>query len=99
MTKGLGLGLDSGAIFDEILEQEILHLKEKGIVLFYTDGVTEARNEFGEEYGEERLYQLIQNCNNKSAEEIKDILLNAVVDFCGKTSLHDDLTFIILKSI
>ena len=99
MTKGLGLGLDSGAIFDEILEQEILHLKEKGIVLFYTDGVTEARNEFGEEYGEERLYQLIQNCNNKSAEEIKDILLNAVVDFCGKTSLHDDLTFIILKSM
>ncbi|MEJ2049519.1 MAG: SpoIIE family protein phosphatase [Calditrichota bacterium] len=99
MTKGLGLGLDSGAIFDEILEQEILHLKEKGIVLFYTDGVTEARNESGEEYGEERLYQLIQDCKNKSAEEIKDILLNAVVDFCGKTSLHDDLTFIILKSI
>ena len=99
MTKGLGLGLDSGTIFDKILEEEILHIKDNGIVLLYTDGVTEARNETGDEFGEDRLHQLIQGCKNKSAEEIKDNLLNAVVDFCGKTSLHDDLTFIVLKGV
>lgn len=98
MTKGLGLGLDPGQIFDSILEQQTINLDEDATVLFYTDGVTEARNEHGEEFGEDRLMNLVGTCKAKSAEEMKDKLLNTVTEFCGKTPLHDDLTFVILKS-
>ena len=52
----------------------------------------------GMEFGEERLMGLVKECYNFSAEEIKDKLLNSVVEFCGSTPLHDDLTFVILKN-
>jgi serine phosphatase RsbU (regulator of sigma subunit) len=98
LTKGIGLGLDAGKKFEENLEQHTISLKGSGTLVFYTDGVIEARNKEGMEFGEERLISLIKDCQDISAKEIKETLLNSVVDFCGETPLHDDLTFVILKN-
>lgn len=98
VTKGIGIGLDPGQKFNRILEEYTLSLNGSGTVILYTDGVTEARNGDGLEYGEERLLDLMQQCKENSAEQIKDKLLDSVSNFCGKTPLHDDLTFIILRN-
>jgi sigma-B regulation protein RsbU (phosphoserine phosphatase) len=98
LTKGIGLGLDSGDKFNDILEEKSVHLKGNGTIILYTDGVTEARNGDGLEFGEERLTLLLKSCRAKTAMEIKENLLSSVLDFCGKTQLHDDLTFVILKN-
>ncbi len=98
LTPGIGIGLDPGDKFNSILEEYSIPMKGQGTVIFYTDGLTEARNGEGVEFGEERLAGLIKECSNSSAEEIKDKLLNTVVEFCGLTPLHDDLTFVILKN-
>lgn len=98
VTKGIGMGLDAGKKFEDNLELHTLSLKGAGTVVFYTDGVIEARNKEGMEYGEDRLISLVKDCQDISAKEIKETLLNSVVDFCGETPLHDDLTFVILKN-
>lgn len=98
ISKGIGIGLDSGSKFDKILEECSVSLKECGTVIFYTDGITEARNKDGIEFGEERLIELFNKCKNKSASEIKDKIVNTVIEFCGETPLHDDLTLVILKN-
>jgi serine phosphatase RsbU (regulator of sigma subunit) len=97
-TKGIGLGLDPGTKFNHLLEEYTLELNGQGTIILYTDGVIEARNHQGHEYGEDRLIQLMKECKGDTAEQIKERLANSVVDFCGNTPLHDDLTFIILKN-
>ena len=96
--KGIGLGLDSGNKFNSILEETSIQMKGKGTIVLYTDGVIEARNQEGHEYGEERLMELMKECKNSSAKELKEKIIESVTGFCDQTPLHDDLTFIVLKS-
>lgn len=98
LTKGIGLGLDPGTKFNLILEEHTIKLARNGTVLLYTDGVTEARNEDGIEFGEDRLTSLVKACKAETAKQIKEYLLNSVSDFCGNAQLHDDLTFVILRN-
>ena len=68
-------------------------------ILLYTDGVTEAENSLGQQFGEERLNSLLC-CNKGSAiETIPDILLKEVRQFTGKTELGDDFTVIGLRKL
>ena len=97
MSAGIGIGLDSGDTFNRILEEKTVRLIPGASVVLYTDGVTEARNAKGEEFSEERLQALLQGCVGKSAEETKEQLIQSIIDFCGETPLHDDLTFIVLR--
>jgi sigma-B regulation protein RsbU (phosphoserine phosphatase) len=61
--------------------------------LLYTDGLIEATNAGGEEFGYERLINLLQVSGAKSAEETADLILNTVNDW--SFSQNDDLTFIV----
>ncbi len=56
--SGLGIGLDKGPIFNKVTQKETLSLSTGDVLLFYTDGLTEARNAAGEEFNEEGLKQL-----------------------------------------
>jgi sigma-B regulation protein RsbU (phosphoserine phosphatase) len=64
-------------------------------VVFYTDGITEARNPAGEEYGEERLLAVALDVRTQSAESIKTALLDDVNAFTGG-QFEDDATLIVV---
>jgi serine phosphatase RsbU (regulator of sigma subunit) len=66
-------------------------------LIFFTDGLTEARNEVGEEFTDERLLSILSEFKPKSAIEVKEQINKSVEEFCQSSSLHDDLTFVILK--
>jgi len=66
------------------------------ILVFYTDGLTESRNENNEEYSLERLKSLLTTNQSKSAEEFLAVLKKEVKEFSKGTS-HDDMTIIVLK--
>lgn len=78
-------------------EQETIQLRAGDLLIAYTDGVTEALNAFGDEFGEERLLDALQDAANLSAEETRDFIVKRVAEWCGSAPQHDDLTFIILK--
>ena len=94
---GLAIGLDSGKKFNQIIKLEYVKLSSGDNLLLFTDGVTEARNNSGEEYGEERLSKVIYKSKKLSVFEIKENILDDIMNFVGNYPLHDDLTFIVIK--
>jgi sigma-B regulation protein RsbU (phosphoserine phosphatase) len=67
------------------------------ILVLYTDGVTEAENSPGEEFGTERLSTLIRQGHLLSADRLMDVILESVTDFCRDTGFNDDLTILVVK--
>ena len=64
-------------------------------VLLFTDGVTEARDADGTEFGEARLIQLMEDHRDTSADELQRKIMSVVGDFC-EGNFHDDATMIVV---
>ena len=69
------------------------------VLVFYTDGITEAMNEQKEEYGEERLLDVCKMSKDKSVTEMQNEILVSVDEFIGSCQAHDDQTMIIVKCL
>ncbi|MCR4578873.1 MAG: SpoIIE family protein phosphatase [Treponema sp.] len=67
------------------------------ILVCFTDGLTEATNSDSEDFGKQRLIDILKENNSKSAEEIKESIMTAYKEFVGKQKPFDDLTIIVLK--
>jgi sigma-B regulation protein RsbU (phosphoserine phosphatase) len=78
-------------------EQHELELQSGDALIFYTDGVTEAMNQYSEEFGLERLLAVIGAASSTSAENIRNIIYEAVLQFAGDTPQADDLTLVVVK--
>ena len=89
-TPGVALGLRRKSTF----EQSELTLGEGDRLVLYTDGITEARNPEGDDFGEERLFETICATGDRSASEIVEDVLEAVHRFAAGTIQHDDITLI-----
>lgn len=74
-------------------------LQPGDIMVFYTDGLTEAENPQAEPYGEARLSAVVAECAAQSASEIRDSILHAVSDFCAGQPPFDDLTMLVVKYV
>jgi len=93
----LGLKIDDGERFEALLEEVTQPLRAGDVVLLFTDGVTEAMNEAGETFGEERLAALIEEHGDLPFEELRERILREIRAFVGGAGLHDDLTLVLLK--
>jgi phosphoserine phosphatase RsbU/P len=66
------------------------------MLVFYTDGVTEAENRLGEEFGMQRLSETVLRGASLSAEDLMSNIYNAAADFCGD-EFNDDVTILVVK--
>ncbi|MGA7306121.1 MAG: PP2C family protein-serine/threonine phosphatase [Rhodothermales bacterium] len=67
------------------------------VIVAYSDGISEARNEEGRFFGEERLRRLIGRLHNRSAADVGAAILESVDDFIGDARPSDDLSLVILR--
>jgi sigma-B regulation protein RsbU (phosphoserine phosphatase) len=67
------------------------------ILVLYTDGITEAENPQGEEFGMERLSGLIQRSYMLSADGLMNNILETATDFCRDVGFNDDVTILVVK--
>ncbi len=81
---------------EEICELACEELLPGDVLVFYTDGVTEAENRLGEEFGIERLSETVLRGSSLSAEDLMTSLYNAAADFCGD-HFGDDVTILVVK--
>jgi serine phosphatase RsbU (regulator of sigma subunit) len=95
---GIGVGLEKGTIFEESLVEETIQCSVGDIFVFYTDGLSEARNQNGDEFGDERLCTIIKNNAKKPVSELKTIILDSILDFLNGQNLLDDLTLLLVKT-
>jgi sigma-B regulation protein RsbU (phosphoserine phosphatase) len=86
-----------GAVEGITYHEEKVQL-EKGDALFmFTDGVTEALNTNLEEFGEQRLFQTLQQADGKSCQEVIDTVTGKVKAFVEEAEQSDDITMLVLK--
>ncbi|HTR80302.1 MAG TPA: PP2C family protein-serine/threonine phosphatase [Bacteroidota bacterium] len=77
--------------------QHRLELQSGDVFLVYSDGLTEARNEWGEFFGTERMMRRLPSLRERSAEEIGKALLGEIDFFVKDAPPNDDLSLVILK--
>jgi phosphoserine phosphatase RsbU/P len=82
---------------EEICELASADLSAGDVLVFYTDGVTEAENRLGEEFGMERLSAIVRNGSSLSAEELTINIFNSAANFCGDVGFYDDVTIVVVK--
>ena len=85
-----------GLSAEEICELVSADLSPGDVVVFYTDGVTEAGNGDGEEFGMDRLSAAVRSGSSLSAEDLMSSIYNAAADFCGD-DFNDDVTILVVK--
>ncbi|KPJ66281.1 hypothetical protein AMJ44_08605 [candidate division WOR-1 bacterium DG_54_3] len=90
-------GMTLGTFENSEYEVRPLSLSSGDIIVLYTDGVTEAKNEKEEEFGTKRLKQVINDSHRLSAAQIQENIYKAVKDFAGNLPQADDLTMIVIK--
>jgi serine phosphatase RsbU (regulator of sigma subunit) len=94
---GLGLGLDPGPRFEDILEEVDAPLVSGDVFVFFTDGLSEAMNDKAELFGERRLRDVIERSEALGTEQMKDAILAGIRAFVGDAAPHDDMTLVVLK--
>jgi sigma-B regulation protein RsbU (phosphoserine phosphatase) len=82
---------------DEICELASADLTAGDVLVFYTDGVTEAENGLGQEFGMERLSAAVLRGSLLPAEDLMANIYNSAADFCGDVGFHDDVTIVVVK--
>ncbi len=97
LTELTQRGIILGA-FDEItLQDDRLDLNSGDVLVLYTDGVTDALNADGEEFGEQRLFDVVRASAGASSQEILWAITGAVAGFIGETEQADDVTCVVIK--
>lgn len=96
--NGMALGLSSGNLFENSLEEFEIETKKDDVIIFYSDGLTETMNLNRNEFGVDKVKEVLILNSHKSAEAIKNDILSEVSKFRGYAEVHDDLTMIVLKA-
>ena len=93
----MGLGLDAGDRFEQVLEEAEEPLHSGDVFVFFTDGLSEAMNERAELFGERRLRDLIERSEALGSDQLKEAILAEIRAFVGEAAPHDDMTLVVLK--
>lgn len=88
-----------GMFRDAHYHQHFIRVEEGSVLVLYTDGITEAANSDGEEFGRDRLAKRVLEGIDLSATEMIEFIRNGVAEFTSRESLDDDGTVFIIKAL
>ncbi len=94
-SNGMVVGAFSFSTYDE----SCLTMHPGDLLVCYTDGITEPENAYGEEFGEERLIDLVKKHVHRDDSEIVHIVLDAVRSWTGSPELFDDMTLLLAREV
>src|SRR5437870_2577561 len=92
-------GVPLGMFRDSRYYEYFATIEPGQMLVLYTDGVTEAMNPSGEEYGGQRLVAAALQGRHLSARELIDFIHRDVIDWTDGRGAHDDVTFFIVKAL
>ena len=94
---GLALGLGNPDLFLQRMEEGVTHLLPGSTLLIYSDGITEAHNTSGEQFGEQRLLSTFQQVAHLRSRPMVERLIEDMRAHTQTDINEDDLTLVILK--
>ena len=95
--KGVALGMVRNKTYSSFIQSNLFQYKPGDIMVLYTDGVTEAKDGKGEEFGYDRLVDVVNDANGMMPSEIQNHLINKLYEFSGTSNIDDDYTTMIVK--
>jgi serine phosphatase RsbU (regulator of sigma subunit) len=95
--SGLGLGLSSKEYFEQTLEEFSIDLFRNDTIVLYTDGVTDAKNEQMEDFGDKYFLNVLQDNASLSAQELSNKIIREITVFSSQHNQYDDITLVIFK--
>ena len=96
-TPGMVVGIDSGDVFDRLTTDVPVPLERNDCILLYTDGITEALDNEGNEFGLERTIASVQSSAKEGAQAMVTRLIDDLRNFVGSTPQNDDITMIAIR--
>lgn len=88
-----------GPIPDATYQRGVIRIEPRNILIMYTDGLIESKNNEGKEFGLERMIALARKHSRASSEKIAKIILNAEKEWRGENPQEDDITIVVVKRI
>jgi len=82
---------------EEICDLASADLIAGDVLVFYTDGVTEAQNQLGEEFGTDRLSAVVRRGASRSPEGLMMDIFRTAANFCSDVGFNDDVTILVVK--
>jgi serine phosphatase RsbU (regulator of sigma subunit) len=96
VTRLTRTGIPLGIYRDQVWESRSIQVSDQDVLVMFTDGITEAQNESGEFYGDERLIALVQSQRKNGAGAIKEAILKDLESFIGRAQQSDDFTLLVV---
>jgi sigma-B regulation protein RsbU (phosphoserine phosphatase) len=94
---GMALGIDSGDVFDRITRDFSVTMEQDDCLILYTDGVTEALDSNGFEFGMKQMILSIQASASEGASGVVKRLTDDLRNFIGTYPQNDDITLIVIR--
>jgi sigma-B regulation protein RsbU (phosphoserine phosphatase) len=94
---GMAVGIDGGTVFNRVSNDHTLELAPDDCLILYTDGLTEALDASGEEFGVENVTRAIVESASGGASAILERLTGDLKKFVGEAPQHDDITLIVIR--
>lgn len=95
--SGIGLGLADNSVFLKNIEEISIRLEDNNLFVFYTDGITDAKNNNQEDFGEKRFNELLVKNSDKNINDLAGEVIKNVTLFSKNHTQYDDITLVILK--
>jgi sigma-B regulation protein RsbU (phosphoserine phosphatase) len=96
-APGIAIGLASPDVFDAVIQDVSIQLEPNDGIIVYTDGITEALNEEGEEWGMENFTRLIQEAPPSGPEPLLNTIRLELNRYIGAQQQYDDMTLLALR--
>ena len=95
--KGTALGMIKSRDYCNFIETNEITYASGDMMVLYTDGITEAKNNKGEEFGNDLLRDVIMEVKDQSPKQIQDHLIQRLYQYSGTDQINDDYTTMIVK--
>ena len=86
-----------GLTKDFSYNEDIITMEKDEMLIAYSDGITEARNEYGQFFEKERFLKILPNLSRRKFEDIGEAIVNEIDRFVGDAPVNDDLSLLIIK--
>lgn len=95
--KGVALGMVRNKGYRNFIQANEFNYRPGDIMVLYTDGITEAKNDKGDEFGYERLEKAVFDVKMSSSRDIEQHIIKELYAFSGTENINDDYTTMIIK--
>jgi sigma-B regulation protein RsbU (phosphoserine phosphatase) len=89
--------VDTGDVFERVTKDVSITMESGDVLLLYTDGINEATDHKGLEFGEERIKTVLGLAAPNGAQAVVEALCDAVKNFAGSEPQADDITLVVVR--